>query len=144
MTSIYLIEWSRLNGKIWKKKGTKNDQKRLLTRLPLNKSPKLEPKHQNSSILRVVQTPRRQARGGCAPALAVCLRSPIKAKNNRRHVQQAVSKKNRRYSFSNSLDGFATAEHGMKQSIQFYFLTSLTSPSLGMKGRKSLLLVKIR
>ena len=23
MTSIYLIEWSRLNGKIWKKKGTK-------------------------------------------------------------------------------------------------------------------------
>ena len=99
LPSIYLIEWSRLNGNISKKKGTKKWPEKAFNRhYPKNKSPKPGPKHQNSSSLCVVQTPRRQARGGCAPALAVCLRSLIKAKNNRRHVQQAVSKKNRRYS----------------------------------------------
>ena len=94
LPSIYLIEWSRLNGNISKKKGTKKWPEKAFNRhYPKNKSPKPGPKHQNSSSLCVVQTPRRQARGGCAPALAVCLRSLIKAKNNRRHVQQAVSKK---------------------------------------------------
>ena len=94
----------------------KNDQKRLLT----DTTPKTRALNQDLSIkTRQVCALFRRREGrrevGVLP-LAVCLRSL--AKNNRRHVQQAVSKKKSAllctpHAFSICLDGFATSEQGM-------------------------------
>ena len=94
----------------------KNDQKRLLT----DTTPKTRALNQDLSIkTRQVCALFRRREGkrevGVLP-LAVCLHSL--AKNNRRHVQQAVSKKKSAllctpHAFSICLDGFATSEQGM-------------------------------
>ena len=110
-----------LNGPGWmaifqRRREQKNDQKRLLT----DTTPKTRALNQDLSIkTRQVCALFRRREGkrevGVLP-LAVCLRSL--AKNNRRHVQQAVSKKKSAllctpHAFSICLDGFATSEQGM-------------------------------
>ena len=110
-----------LNGPGWmaifqRRREQKNDQKRLLT----DTTPKTRALNQDLSIkTRQVCALFRRREGkrevGVRP-LAVCLRSL--AKNNRRHVQQAVSKKKSAllctpHAFSICLDGFATSEQGM-------------------------------
>ena len=110
-----------LNGPGWmaifqRTREQKNDQKRLLT----DTTPKTRALNQDLSIkTRQVCALFRRREGkrevGVLP-LAVCLRSL--AKNNRRHVQQAVSKKKSvllctPHAFSICLDGFATSEQGM-------------------------------
>ena len=106
------VEWQYL-----KEEGNKkNDQKRLLT----DTTPKTRALNQDLSIKTCqVCALFRRREGKCEVGvrpLAVCLRSL--AKNNRRHVQQAVSKKKSALlctpqAFSICLDGFATSEQGM-------------------------------
>ena len=115
-----------LNGPGWmaifqRRREQKNDQKRLLT----DTTPKTRALNQDLSIkTRQVCALFRRREGkrevGVLP-LAVCLRSL--AKNNRRHVQQAVSKKKSAllctpHAFSICLDGFATSEQGMNLLIK--------------------------
>ena len=115
-----------LNGPGWmaifqRRREQKNDQKRLLT----DTTPKTRALNQDLSIkTRQVCALFRRREGkrevGVRP-LAVCLRSL--AKNNRRHVQQAVSKKKSAllctpHAFSICLDGFATSEQGMNLLIK--------------------------
>ena len=138
-----------LNGPGWmaifqRRREQKNDQKRLLT----DTTPKTRALNQDLSIkTRQVCALFRRREGkrevGVLP-LAVCLRSL--AKNNRRHVQQAVSKKNQRYSVLRMPSVFALTALLPPNRVWIYLLNSVFnwSPSLGMKVRKSLLLVKIR
>ena len=110
-----------LNGPGWmaifqRRREQKNDPKRLLT----DTTPKTRALNQDLSIKTCqVCALFRRLEGKCEVGvrpLAVCLRSL--AKNNRRHVQQAVSKKKSAllctpHAFSICLDGFATSEQGM-------------------------------
>ena len=110
-----------LNGPGWmaifgRRREQKNDQKRLLT----DTTPKTRALNQDLSIkTRQVCALFRRREGkrevGVRP-LAVCLLSF--AKNSRRHVQQAVSKKKSAllctpHAFSICPDSFATSEQGM-------------------------------
>lgn len=110
-----------LNGPGWmaifeRRREQKNDQKRLLT----DTTPKRRALNQDLSIktrqVCALFRRREDKREVGVRPLAVCLRSL--AKNNRRHVQQAVSKKKSAllctpHAFSICLDGFATSEQGM-------------------------------